>query len=675
MKFTRDRRHPRPDGRKFLALATALAVAATACLAAEGDPSRILNLSLDELGTIKIDTVFAASKFTQKVTDAPSSVTIVTREEIQRFGYRTLSDIVRSVRSFDVTYDRDYSYTGVRGFNSLNDYGSRVLLLIDGHRMNDPIYDVTAVGTEGLLDVDLIERVEFIRGPGSAIYGSNAFFGVINVITRSGASVNWAEASASGGSFETYSGRFTLGKKLPNGIEYLLSGTTYASEGQSHLFYPEFNARETNRGIASHQDGDRFWSLLGKVSYGDFTLQGGYVTRDKNVPTGSYGTVFNKPNTTVDTRGYVELRYAHEMASGWALTGRAFYDAYDYHQLSSFASDIGDIANVDSGRARWWGAEAGISRTFFDRVRFALGTEARQSTDLRQRNYDGSPYTSYLDVSSDQLVLGAYADARWEITKSLSLSAGARWDHYDTFGNTVNPRAALVWKPREGTTLKLLYGEAFRAPNSFQLDYANATNQRANPELQPETIRTYEAVAEQYFAKRWRGSVSLFRNEIFGLIDTVDVGNGFVLFDNAGDAEVNGAEAEIEGKWDNGLLLRASYTRQDASSSVTGQRLVNSPTDFIKAHVSVPLYRDKVFGSLEMIYAGDRVTLTRHKTGDMWLLNATLFSREIARGVEVSASVYNLLDQNYSTVGGTEHLQDQIEQDGRTFRVKFSYRF
>src|SRR4029077_10984653 len=135
---------------------------------------------------------------------------------IQHFGYRTLSDIVRSVRSFDVTYDRDYSYTGVRGFNSLNDYGSRVLLLIDGHRMNDPIYDVTAVGTEGFLDVDLIERVEFIRGPGSAIYGSNDFFGVINVITGNGTSVNGVEASASGGSFETYSARFTLGKKLAN---------------------------------------------------------------------------------------------------------------------------------------------------------------------------------------------------------------------------------------------------------------------------------------------------------------------------------------------------------------------------------------------------------------------------------------------------------------------------
>ncbi len=639
------------------------------------EPSaHLLNLNIEDLGAIKIDTVFAASKVSEKVTDAPSSVTIVTRDDITRFGYRTLADIVRAVRSFDVTYDRNYSYTGVRGFNGLGDFGSRTLLLIDGHRMNDPIYDTTAVGTDGLIDVDLIERVEFIRGPGSAIYGSNAFFGVVNVITRSGASVENVEASASGGSFETYSGRLTLGKKLANGFEYLFSATTYASDGAARLFYKEYDAPETNRGIASHQDGDRFWSVLGKMSHGDFTLQGGYITRDKDVPTGSYGSVFNVPNTTVDSRGYVELRYAHETAGGWSLAGRAGYDVYDYHELSSYDYDIGRVRNDDTARARWWGAEAGASRTFFNSFRFAFGTEVRQSTDLRMGNHDERPFASYLDVKGSQLVLGAYTDGRWEIAKSLSLSAGVRWDRYDSFGDTVNPRAALIWKPREGTTVKLLYGEAFRAPNIYQLDY-NGYGQRANHALQPETVRTYEAVAEQYLGTHWRGSVSLFRNEIAGLIDTADDANGFVIFANSGDARVNGAEAEVEGKWDSGVLLRASYTRQDAVSGTTGERLVNSPENMLKAHASVPLFRDKIFGSAELLYASGRATQGHRNTGDAWLLNATLFSRDIAPGLEFSASVYNLLDRKFRTPGGEEHLQDTIEKDGRTFRLKLTYRF
>ena len=377
----------------------------------------------------------------------------------------------------------------------------------------------------------------------------------------------------------------------------------------------------------------------------------------------------------MDSRGYLDLRYTHETVNAWSLTGRAFYDVFDYHQLSFFDTDIGAVQNVDSGRARWWGAEAGASREFFNCFRFALGTEVRKSTRLGQRNYDNSPFSNYLDVEGDQLVLGAYADGRWQITQSLSLATGARWDHYNSFGNTVNPRVALIWKPREGTTLKLLYGQAFRAPNTYQLGYENATNQRANPNLQPETIQTYEAVAEQFFTKTWGGSLSVFRNDITGLIDTTDLGNGFVVFANAGDAQVTGGEAEVNARWENGSHFRASYTRQVAETADSGEQLVNSPTNLFKTQLSVPLYKDKVFGSVELLYASDRVTLTRQKTGDAWLVNATLFSHELAPGLEVSASIYNLFGQRYRTVGGTEHLQDQIEQDGRTLRVKVSYRF
>ena len=201
---TAPRRNPRalPPMRRCAcaALFAALLVPVLTLRVAAADPdARLKNLSIEELGSVKVDTVYTASKFTEKVTDAPSSVTIVTRDEISKFGYRTLGDILRATRGFDVTYDRNYAYAGVRGYTSLDDYGSRVLLLVDGHRMNDPIYDTAAIGTDQFADVDLIERVEIIRGPGSAVYGSNAFFGVINVITRNGASVNGVETAATGG--------------------------------------------------------------------------------------------------------------------------------------------------------------------------------------------------------------------------------------------------------------------------------------------------------------------------------------------------------------------------------------------------------------------------------------------------------------------------------------------
>ena len=123
----------------------------------------LADMSLEDLMLIKVDSVEGASGFKQKVTEAPASVTIITSEEIQRFGYRTLADILRNVRGFYVTYDRNYSYLGVRGFGIPGEYNNSIALLIDGHRLNDDIFDGALLGTEFPIDVDLIDRVEVIR--------------------------------------------------------------------------------------------------------------------------------------------------------------------------------------------------------------------------------------------------------------------------------------------------------------------------------------------------------------------------------------------------------------------------------------------------------------------------------------------------------------------------------
>src|SRR4029077_1784343 len=174
--------------------------------------------------------VYAASKVEQKTTEAPSSITIVTSDEVKKYGYRTLAELLRSVQGFNVSYDRNYDFLGARGV-SLGDFNSRILLLVDGHRVNNNLTDGAAIGTAFLLDVDLIDRVEVIRGPGSVLYGNNAFFGVINVITRKGKQVDGVEASGEYGEFDTYKARVTVGKSFTNGWEFLFSGSYYDSAG------------------------------------------------------------------------------------------------------------------------------------------------------------------------------------------------------------------------------------------------------------------------------------------------------------------------------------------------------------------------------------------------------------------------------------------------------------
>jgi len=178
---------------------------------------------------IKVDTVYGASKFQQKVTEAPSSITIITADEIQKYGYRTLSDVLQSVPGFYVTNDRNYSYVGMEGISRPTDYNTHLLIMIDGHRINDNVFNGAYVGTEAILDVDLIERVEIIRGPGSSLYGTNAFLGVINIISKRGRDLKGAEVSADAGGLQTYRGRATYGQQYASGLELLLSGTYYDS--------------------------------------------------------------------------------------------------------------------------------------------------------------------------------------------------------------------------------------------------------------------------------------------------------------------------------------------------------------------------------------------------------------------------------------------------------------
>ena len=647
------------------AIPQALIAAALSLPSLADAPVRLLQLDVSELSEIKVDTVYAASKSNEKVTDAPSSVTIVTRDDIKRFGYRTLGEIVRSVRSFDVTYDREYSYTTARGYNRLNDYGTRTLLLVDGHRMNDPMFGVASVGTEALLDTDLIERVEFIRGPGSAIYGSNAFFAVINVIPRKGAAIDGVETSSSYGSFGAYSGRFTAGKKYASGLELMLSASTYESRGDQRLYYREFDAPATNRGIAERRDGDRFWSMFGSASYGDFSFQGGYVAREKEVPTGSFSSLFNTPVEDVDTRGYAELRHDHEFDSGWKSAVRAYFDVYDYHSTGRYDATRPNLISDDAARQHWWGTEASVSKNFkfLNGFRFTMGTEYRQTLKLGRRSYDEVSPHVVTQRSGEEKVLGAFVDTHTQVTQTFGFATGLRWDHYNTFGDTVNPRLALIYKPTDRTTLKALYGQAFRAPDFDESKY----------NIQPESIRTYELVAEHYFDSHWHATASVFQNQISDLIDFASPTAARLT--NTGKATVRGAEVGFEGKWDSGWLVRGSYTRQEAEDKTTGQRLENSPTDIAKFQLGIPLRGENLTANLELLYVGDRLTLAGKHSGETVLLNATLFSRELLPGLELSASLYNLLDNHYQVPGGVNHAQDTIEQDGRTLRVKANYRF
>jgi outer membrane receptor for ferrienterochelin and colicins len=629
-------------------------------------------LDLEDLMNIP---VYSASKRVQNSSDAPSSVTVITADEIQRYGYRSLADILESVRGFYVTYDRDYSFVGVRGFGRLGDSNNRLLVLIDGHRINDNVFGQPYLGTEFLVDVDMIERVEIIRGPSSSLYGADAFFAVINVITRKGSQVGGGEVSFADASYATYQGRASYGANVRD-VDFAVSGTFYDSEGPT-LFFPEFNNPVTNNGATSGTDYENSQHIIGTVSYKGFTLQGLYSARDKVVPTGYFGSLFNDPRTkNVDHHQCLDLSYGHPLGH-WDLALRTSYDHATLRAPLAFATGIPDPAttlDTYSFLGEWWDSEVQLSRTIAEKHKITFGTEVIDNFKQDQRNtldFDDSS----VSVPQSSIIWALYAQDEFSIVPKLILSAGIRYDHYSQFGGTTNPRLGLIYHVAHPTTLKLLYGTAFRAPEPFEVtpDFGSFDN---NFSLRPETIRNVEGVVEQSLGERVTLTGDVFHSWIDDLITLeTNPGDGNSVYLNSQRVDATGAEFEVNARLAGGMQGTASYSYTHAQQPSTPQTLPNSPRHLGKLNVSVPVIRQRLVASVDAQYTSSVATLAGNTISGFGVFNATALAHPFGKHLDLSASVYNLLDKKYFNPGRPEDPEDAIQQDGRTFRVKLTAHF
>jgi iron complex outermembrane receptor protein len=661
-----------------LLLAAALQAAGQARAADEatasveaGEADELMNLPLESLLNFEIS---AASRFAQKASEAPSAVTVVTADDIRAYGYRTFADILRSIRGLYVTYDRNYNYIGVRGFARAGDYNTRVLLLVDGYRVTDNVYDQAPIGTDFPLDVDLIERVEFIPGPGSSVYGSGAFLGVINVITRNAADFERAELKGEVASAGTLAGRATAGKRFDSGAQLLLSASGMERDGRD-LYYPEFDSPATNNGIAQGLDYDRAQRFFGKFSSTEWTVAVSHSEREKGIPTASFLQAFNDPRSqTVDRRSFVSVGYTHAW-SDHDFSARVSYSDSAYAGAYSYALPPAGVLR-DGADGQWWDTELQFGTRAVANHHFIAGVDYHRDMHQDQYSYDEQPRFDYMDDHRSGYRYGLYLQDEVALGPKWLLNAGVRYDDYYTDNeSSVNPRVAVIYQPRDSTSLKLLYGTAFRSPNAYERYYVSS-GYKINPNLSPEKIRTYEFVVEERRPQGLRLSASAFHYAITDLISlTTDPADGMLVMANVDRAETTGTEFEVERIWEAGTRMRASVTWQRAEDGTTGERLTNSPSILGKANLAVPVLRGWADAGLEMQYVGSRRTLAGQRAGAYTLFNLTLVTRKLASNLEVSASIYNLFDREYGDPGSEEHVQDIIMQDGRSLRISGTWRF
>jgi iron complex outermembrane receptor protein len=311
-----------------------------------------------------------------------------------------------------------------------------------------------------------------------------------------------------------------------------------------------------------------------------------------------------------------------------------------------------------------------LSKQLADWLTLTGGAEYRNDFHLRLQNFDVNPPATYQDTTISRDSFALYFQGEWRLLPKLILNAGARYDHYQSFGDTAHPRVALIYNPWEQTTLKFLYGSAFRAPNAIENFYQDGISSIPSPNVKPEEVTTYELVAEQGIGRNLRATAAAFLTEANDLIQ----GTSTIPYQyaNISSVEARGIELELQGAWTNGLRGVASYTFTDTEDKDTGLRLDNSPQQLAKLNLIVPVWRDQVFTGVEVLYTSQRATVAGNTVNDFVAANLTLFAHKFCGGWEASASVYNLFDTHYRDPASG---LDSVQQDGRTFRVKLTYRF
>lgn len=623
---------------------------------------KLTDLDLEDLLGQEVKT---ASKLAKQVSQSPSAVSIVTASDIQSYGYRTLAEVINSMRGLNTTSDHVYTYMSGRGFGRPGDYPGRVMLLIDGHQANDNLYNASYLGQDGLLDTELIERVEYVSGPGSVIYGNGAFYGIINVITKRGTQFDGAQIALEAYSQDGYKSRLTYGNKLSNGADILLSASSYRSRGDDYYF-SAFDSPATNFGVANNLDEERNHRLFMKFNYANWSLEAAYVDRSKDDPAAGYDADFNaKPNRMGDTNAFINLSHEASLGDDHKNVSKLYYGHYGYAARNLYSGELYQEDNL----GRWWGAESKFVYTGFAQHQLVYGIEYRN-------DYQQDFYLPDANIENSMYMASVYLQDEYRWNAQWAANIGARADYGGNNAKNISPRLALIYSPNEQTDIKASYATAFRRPNAYEKYYDDGSTQLANPDVNKERIAATELVLEYRpdITSKWLGSIYYYQTKDYiGVIDSM-VTPGLLQAANLDGNQTKGLDIEYEKKWATATRLRASYAWQYATED-NGRWIVNSPKNLAKVNLAHGLFHDKLHIGLELQHVGKRHTQDNDQLGSYTLTNLTLHSKALFKNTTISASVKNLFNKAYSVPAPTFYRPDSFEQDQQHLWLQLTYDF
>jgi outer membrane receptor for ferrienterochelin and colicin len=634
----------------------------------------------------QLDEVSAASRTTESVEDAPSSVSIIGQQELRAMAYPTIAEALRGVRGVFLNDDGAYASVGFRGFARSGDYGNRVLVLQDGMPTNDNWIGSSYVGYDARTDLEDIERIEVVRGPGSVLYGTGAFSGVINLVTRYKDMPTGGEVGVGTSAYGGARARGRVNLKFGPDAGLWMSVSGMKAHGRDYYF-PEF---ADEGGWARGVDGFKAGTLQGRVWWKSLTMQWFLHSHDKQLPTGAYDTLFADPRTRLaDTRGFVEGRFEPKLSDKVQLLARAYANLYQFRgtYAYTFAPPDEDGVQRERYRGAWAGGEGRVVVTPLKALRITAGGDGQHHFQVNQEGHNDT--RTYLDENRPYQVAAGYLLADVTPHEAIRLSGGARLDWYSTFGSSINPRAAVIIHPYERGTIKLLAGKAFRAPSIYELYYNDGGRTEVasvdKTKLRPETIYSPELELTHRFSTTWVGQVAGYGNYIRDLI--VSRGEGVpaspYYYENSNSPVLTmGGEAEVRREWRQGWMLGVSYAYQHSKYTETrepdgtGLRHVpNSPEHLATFKAAVPVIPRVLTVATRLTIEGPRYDNYDHDTDpaqqgktEPAVLWDVVLSGDAARGVlHYAVGVYNAFDWRYQLPISTDYRQRTMLQSGRTF--------
>lgn len=573
------------------------------------------------------DFVTIATGVAQPLSTAPAVATVITADDIRRMGALDLNQVLATVPGLHVSVS-SLRFTPVYSFRGIHtDKNPQVLVLVNGTPVTQAFLGDRGVNFN--LPAESIRRIEVIRGPGSAVYGADAYAGVIDITTKATADYDGVQTGVRGGPFDTAAAWGMYGGRV-NGIDVALSIETSTSDGDlgrrvdsdaQTIFDQAFGTSASRAPGAVSTGVDRVDTRLDLGTSDWFARLWNWRQMDLGVGPGL--------TQALDPDGYAEVdNYLFEMGlrerpltEHWTAEVRVSYmDINSRSRQSLFpagtALPIGADGNINPVTPTgvvsfpdglFGNPEVYEQHTRLDLVthysgmrnhawRIGAGIYYAELTPEETKNFGpgvidgtvspidgtltsvtGTPYVFITD--EERTVKYVSLQDQWGFAPDWNLTAGVRYDHYSDFGGTVNPRLALVWNTRQNLTTKFLYGRAFRAPSFAELFTINNPVGLGNSDdVDPETIDTFEVAFDYQPTFDTRIGLSVFKYNARDLIRFVPDSNGLTATAaNTAGQKGHGFELELDSRLTPTLDLRSYYAYQRSTDRATDTQAAFSP--------------------------------------------------------------------------------------------------